>query len=826
LNGQFSSWYQNNFARLSGSGIWLKGIELNRLPPEEYERRELKLLIARLSSYYDTRKSFTHQLMYQLACESERVFPDLAFLPGENDRGIFEKDSIPWLLGTQTKQGPIGFDVIGFSNSIIQELLNIPAMLLKSGIPLKRTERLTRKDVPIIILGGANAINTSCLWHDDGWVDGVFIGEGTQDIRALLELFADGKKSGLSKTEQLEHAGQKIPGFITPETIRSKRKKQKSVQLSPYPLTSGPMPLIADSIGEGPLQISEGCPCFCSFCSESWMRKPYREIEKDAAIRAALTAKAGMGLDSLELYSFNFNAHSQIQSLLEELLPRFRTVGLKSQRLDIIARDPSLLELERRAGKSSFTFGIEGISARMRRYLRKSLPDEELWRGLEIAIKSKPRDLKLFFIATGIERDEDFSEFSLFLEKLSQLRLRSPGTRIILSVTPLVRFPWTPLEYAEAQTLSDCKRTLGRFRAAGKTRGFEFREACPSEEYWLSQLLARLRGANASQALASALTKSGFLYSRSVSPEFAESLRAELESAGINQDGVFASTGPEQDEGKPWALIESGVSREFLWREFERISKFEDRDYCLPRTGKQAQCLGCGACQAEKRISSSQRTKLPFNRSSSTANQPVSVLFDIQAGANSLGLPRKALGIALARALMLQDGRLGPSYLGYLGSFWDHEDAPVWISGTEQLKLAFASNALPLIKEITSNPEALAAINGKLGGWGECEGLAERVMDTGELLISSKLKFDEKDYFRKRGLKYTIVKKSGAYVFELTPVSLKKGYIRSFSFEKTSSGIVNIALISGAKFDIEEFIQESFAISSPSMRPFVFCQAK
>ena len=101
---------------------------------------------------------------------------------------------------------------------------------------------------------------------------------------------------------------------------------------------------LADQLGSSHLQISEGCPCFCSFCAESWDRKPYRERRSDVLLRVARNLKAGMGLDEIDIYSFNFNMHSDLYQVLWDLVPLFRRIGLKSQRFDLLAHDPLMIE--------------------------------------------------------------------------------------------------------------------------------------------------------------------------------------------------------------------------------------------------------------------------------------------------------------------------------------------------------------------------------------------------------------------------------------------------------------------------------------------------
>ena len=121
------------------------------------------------------------------------------------------------------------------------------------------------------------------------------------------------------------------------------------------------------------LQITQGCPCFCSFCFEGHTRKPFREYEPEDILSKALEVKIKHAPTEFDFLSFNFNLHTGISKIIADLNEIAKFVNFKSQRADIIAMRPELLDLEILSGKRTFTFGVEGINDRMRRFLHKSL---------------------------------------------------------------------------------------------------------------------------------------------------------------------------------------------------------------------------------------------------------------------------------------------------------------------------------------------------------------------------------------------------------------------------------------------------------------------
>jgi len=198
------------------------------------------------------------------------------------------------------------------------------------------------------------------------------------------------------------------------------------------------------------------------------------------------------GAETLEIESFNFNTHSRLAELLVALNRLFLRVNMMSQRADILARTPGLLNLEMAADKHSFTVGIEGISARQRRFLRKNLMDADIRRVLESLHARRVREIKLFFMLTGRETGEDFEEFAGFTKWLKGIRQAAESPpRIVFSFGMLVRMPFTPLRHDGALLEESAWRPLaGRAKSACESNGFEFRLAAAGSEYAATQSLA------------------------------------------------------------------------------------------------------------------------------------------------------------------------------------------------------------------------------------------------------------------------------------------------------------------------------------------------
>lgn len=819
MSPTWHDWYARVFPELRHAGLWLRGGELNTLAPEEYERRELRVLFTRLSTYEDTGYSFTHQLLYQVAADVEGVFPDLAYLPPRRDRAAFARDGVPWLLGTQSKRGPEGFDLVGFSNSIVQELVNLPSFLEKSGVPLGKRERMERADLPLLLLGGANALYTSVLWTEDPLVDGIFVGEDDGAIRRLLEIARDAKRASLSKRETLA-ALEEVPGFFQPERPRATKKAFVWDLNAGAALERGPVYYLPDSLGSAHLQISEGCPCFCSFCAESWDRKPYRERRAGVLKDVALRAKAAMGLDTVELYSFNFNMHSGFYQVLWDLAPDFDGVGLKSQRFDLLAHDPEMVRFQHLVEKASLTCGLEGISPRMRRYLHKNLEDEDLHASLEAIFSSRARALKVFLIATGLEEEQDFTAFADLVGHVAEVRAAMGArTRMLFSITPLVRFPWTPLEFEDAFPASRYEPIVARVGGIVRRFGFEFRESADLPESWVSQVLVRASDERVGAALLDAVRASGYVYDREITPEFEGALREALRARGLEPDDLLRGHDLDASRSKPWAAIETGVHREFLWAEVERARSYKEIDYCLGRAWTRAKCFKCGGCPSKEHVrdivlARQERayTLAEFEERLERARRDeIQLRFLVEIGPAGAGVPRKLVGVALARALMLADERLTELYRGFASSAVASDASrATWTIGADALALRWRAAAAPLLEELLADAAFLAAVERELGRWGALAGFAADDWAPAELRFDSPFPFRPEPWLAEERIGLTL-RRSGedAYAYEVGAKARKRDVVRALSFARVDGG-ARVLLSPGRRFDAERFAARAF----------------
>ncbi|MFH1552547.1 MAG: radical SAM protein [Candidatus Omnitrophota bacterium] len=835
----YNQWYEDIYPRLSGCGLWLRGGEINTLDKDEFEKRFFRVLFVRLSTYRDTAGSFTHQLLYQIAADIDYVFPDIAYLPPPKDALIFKKNNVPWLLGTNTRFGPEKFSLIAFSNSIVQEVINIASFLKNSNIPLSREERMKREDIPPVILGGANAIFTSSIWGKHALIDGIFTGTASGNIRKIFELCAESYMEGMTKVELFSRLN-KIPGFYSTALPAPNHKMPEMKCVSEDALyeentvylKNGIVPYLETGMGTGYLEISSGCRAFCSFCSENWTRKPYKETDVSTLLDRALSMKAEMGLERVDVFSFNFNMYKQFYTLLRGLTAVFNDVNLKSQRFDMLAGEKLMVEYQQASGKNIYSCGLEGISNRLRKYLNKNLDEELFVKSVELIFRIQARELKIFLLSTGMEDEEDFKEFRTLLKQIEGAG-KNVRTKVLFSVTPLIRFPWTPLEFDTSCPPQTHIKTIKTLDSIIKEHGFESRSAMDANEYFVSQLLVRSADWRIRDVLLKTLEETGFVYYRGISGKFYNSLNRHLVNAGIKPEDMFRGFTLKESYEKPWAVINTGIRRKALWDIYQKNTSFQEISTFLSRL------------KIDKPSFSIQEYREEMKKKK---ENEININFHVNIKDKARGFPRKYFGIALTRALMKTDSALIPYFNRYVSSLWEEDStAPVWITGDDLITLCWDRKAVSLLEKLRNDPELLKRINTHLNYWGNAGANIVPAdkdktvsVEQFRFSINAPYHFDGTNYFKKRNLNYIMYRNTCAdasdtaetvqgkdvkqekksYTLKFTNDSLKKKILLrcGITLIETQNSFSNktvrtlIVIHPGPKFLIEQFLKEAFIL--------------
>ncbi len=528
----------------------------------------MKVLLLRLSSLRDTAASSTHRLLADLvrsAAPDAEI--DFAFLPPKR---------APAAAGLFSGCGLAGFDLILVTDSFVQETVNLPWLLHANGIAPWAPERPAT--FPPVLLGGSNAFAAQCLVRQDGTAvpDAFFFGEAEESLPRFVARWPG---TCGDKRARLSQASEGLDGFWVSGAVPHVPVRQAVARTPPPPAALLPL-TDTESSGTVRLTVGLGCAAFCSFCFEGYERKPYREHSAADVLAQARSLKRVCGARVAELDAFNLNHYADLSGLVVQSARLFDQISFKSQRADGIAACPEIVDLERAAGKSSYTLGIEGISARLRAFLSKSLSDSDLSSAIRTLLDRRVRELKLFFILTAYETPEDLEAFSDFCMRLKGWHGRpNAGTRVVLSFGRLVRMPNTPLAYDRLfLDEAEWRFAVDGVAAACRRAQLECRFAFGWPDYLGTQLLAACGHGHADAVVA--LACGGLSFHGPWRLSEAEQVRA-----AIRVDDAAMS------RPAPFPFVRRAVSETFLKRRWEEARAALDGGYCLG-----ASCLGCGAC--------------------------------------------------------------------------------------------------------------------------------------------------------------------------------------------------------------------------------------
>ncbi len=613
---KIKAWFKAERHNLSGKGVWLQGNEPNTQNSDLFKTASIKVLFVRLSSYFDVSSGITHQYLYQMGTSLEGCYMDMAFLPPERDEQIMRESGIPLLVGTTSKEPALNFDVIAICNSVLQELVNLPVLLEYSSIPLSREER-EKNNSPLIILGGSNSYTHSILHGEignnncSGLVDAILMGDGEKVFVESLRLIRDNKD--LPRNQILKILRDNITGFYEPSSyfqifengILTEIKTKESV---PFPVKTSKTacekdsetfiggPILFENAGASHVIISAGCPSFCSFCKESWEQKPYRENNFDRVFNSALKLKTNMGLSEIALMTFNANTCSDVFKIVNELGKYFDRVSIKSQRFDAIVNAPELLDLQFDAGKRTYTCAMEGISNSMRSLLQKNLDEATILKGIDLLMQRNMRQMKVFLILTGYEKEEDVKEFKSFLDKIgSKTQNGKNKPKITFSFAVLFRAPQTPMQFAGTRADSKIiKQMLERLCSIIKSAGYEARISSGVEDAIMSEYIA-YSDRRFTKVLVEASIKYGARYRGAIDSKLLKIWQNLLEKYNLP---VVSEQNRDLKTVLPWDDIDTGINKEFLWKTFNNVKNSKEIRACLAKPWGDAVCAGCGACKS------------------------------------------------------------------------------------------------------------------------------------------------------------------------------------------------------------------------------------
>ena len=550
-----------------------------------------RFVLAFANTYHLAMSNLGFQTVYGLLADRTGVHVDRAFLPPPQVLAEHRRTQTPWL--TLAEQRPVSqAEVVAFSLPFENDYLNLLTLLDLAGLACRAEER--RPTDPLIVVGGvAPSLNPEPLAP---FVDLIFIGEAEAILPDFLDLYLECEKG--DREDFIYRAARKIEGLYAPRFYRpvydakdrlmgieptiaglpGRVKRRAAVSLE-APAASR---IIASATEFGDrflVELSRGCGHGCRFCAAGHVLRPPRQVAHDRLLSAI---KQGAGrLKRVGLVSAAVSDTPGIEELCLAAVQEGAEVSVSSLRADTFT--PTLARLLVQGGAKTVTFAPEAGSQRLREAINKGLSEADILQACLLAVEAGIVNLRLYFII-GLpgETDEDVLGVADLTKKVlhhlctataGQRRLR----RLTLSVASFVAKPQTPFQWAAMTPLKELKRSgqlIRRALAGQKPVRLTF-----DAPKWAHVEGLISRGDRRVGELLAEVKAGGGDWNKA------------LARANLNPD-FYTTRERDADEFFPWEVVDSGISRDYLWSEYQFALRGRPSPGCFEG------CDRCGVCES------------------------------------------------------------------------------------------------------------------------------------------------------------------------------------------------------------------------------------
>ncbi len=546
------------------------------------------------------------QILYNIVNDREGISCERIFAPGIDMEEIMRKNNFP-LFTLENKIPLAELDILGFTLQYEMSFTNILNMLELGGLPLKSSDR--DESHPLVIAGGSCAFNPEPLAN---FIDAFIIGDGEEALVQVLEEYKNHKKSGGSKESFLKCAsktsdlGVYVPKFYNEiynddGTIKSYEKTYEEANdviekaiikdIDQVDFPENPIvPLIETVHDRAVVETFRGCTRGCRFCQAGIIYRPIRERSKNRIIEIAKNQLRSTGHDELSILSLSTSDYSCFEPLATELMDYCKkenvSLSLPSLRLDTFSFN--VLEQIQGYKKSGLTFAPEAGTQRLRDVINKGITEDDIFEAVSQAIELGWRTVKLYFmIGLPTETYEDLDGIADIARKIMEIHRESGrGGRfnVTVSVSNFVPKAHTPFQWVGQDTVESFRDKHRYLQEKLRIKGVKFNYHDDGVSV-IEGILAR--GDRRICDLLLEAHKLGCKFDGWSEHFSKEKWDKAAKNAGIDSS-FFAQRSRHENEVLPWDKIHSGVTREFLWKEWKRAEEGIITWDC--RYG----CVGCG----------------------------------------------------------------------------------------------------------------------------------------------------------------------------------------------------------------------------------------
>ena len=553
------------------------------------------------------------QIIYDLLNKRDDVYCERVYSPWVDLDKIMREKDIP-LFALESQDNVKDFDFIGITLQYEMCYTNILQLLDLSQVTLLSKDR--GEDEPIVMGGGPCSYNPEPVAD---FFDIFYMGEGETEFYHLLDLYKENKKNGGTRKEFLEMAAEipcmYVPAFydvtynedctikeMVPNNPHAKGGVRKDIVLDfdkvEYP-EKPLVPFIKVTQDRCVLEVQRGCIRECRFCQAGSVYKPLREKSLEKLKYLATTMLKATGQEEISLSSLSTSDYSHLKELIdfliEECKSRHINISLPSLRIDAFSLD--VMSKVQDVKKSSITFAPEAGTQRMRNVINKGLTEEDILNGCEQAFKGGWNKVKLYFmLGQPTETNDDVDGIMDLCEKIAELyyetvpkEKRNGKCQITASTSFFVPKPFTPFQWAPMCTskvfLDKARRVNDKLKTLLNRKSIKY--------HWHESDISVLEGllARGDRKLAKTIL---YVYEKGgIYDAWSEFHNEELWQEAIKETNIdvdfYVTRERKEDEIFPWDFIDTGVTKNFLLREWHNAHNETVTPNCRMK------CSGCGA---------------------------------------------------------------------------------------------------------------------------------------------------------------------------------------------------------------------------------------